>query len=140
MNRYQLVVSVVSACDAALLINSASANWFYDDDDNGNLDPKIVLTRPVNGRLDVWIGTYDVEYCDAQLQLETFDRQGTKLRALRSLTEAERVVQCPSRTISETGCFRRLLLICFGSRRSDYGLLLITSGHGSGLWRSNAFF
>lgn len=74
MNRYQLVVSVVSNCDAALLINSASANWFYDDDDNGNLDPKIVLTRPVNGRLDVWIGTYDGEYCDAQLQLETFDR------------------------------------------------------------------
>ena len=30
-----------------------------DDDDNGNLDPKIVLTRPVDGRIDVWIGTFD---------------------------------------------------------------------------------
>lgn len=74
MRPYQLVVSVVSECDSALLINTASANWYYDDDDNGNLDPKIVLTRPADGRIDVWVGTYDGEYCDAQLQLETFDR------------------------------------------------------------------
>ena len=74
MNRYKLEVRVVSECDAALLINTASANWYYDDDDNGNLDPKITLTRPVNGRIDVWIGTYDGEFCNAQLQLETFDR------------------------------------------------------------------
>ena len=74
MGRYQLVVSVVSECDAALLINTASANWYYDDDDNGNLDPKIVLTRPADGRIDIWIGTYDGEYCNARLSLETFDR------------------------------------------------------------------
>mgnify|MGYP001104853358 CR=1 FL=1 len=74
MSRYQLVVSVVSACDAALLINTASANWYYDDDDNGNLDPRIVLTRPADGRIDIWIGTYDGQYCDARLQMETFDR------------------------------------------------------------------
>ena len=74
MGRYILEVRVVSECDAALLINTASANWYYDDDDNGNLDPKIVLTRPANGRVDIWIGTFDGEYCDAQLQLETFDR------------------------------------------------------------------
>jgi hypothetical protein len=67
-------VRVVSECDAALLINTASANWYYDDDDNGDLDPKIVLTRPANGRIDIWIGTYDGEFCNAQLQLETFDR------------------------------------------------------------------
>ena len=72
MGGYQLVLSVVSECDSALLINTASANWYYDDDDNGNLDPKIVLTRPADGRVDVWIGTYDGEYCNAQLQLETF--------------------------------------------------------------------
>jgi hypothetical protein len=74
MSRYQLVVSVVSECDAALLINTASANWYYDDDDNGNLDPRIVLTRPADGRIDIWIGTYDGDDCNAQLQLETFDR------------------------------------------------------------------
>ena len=74
MGAYKLEVRVVSECDAALLINTASANWYYDDDDNGNLDPKITLTRPADGRIDIWIGTYDGEFCNAQLQLETFDR------------------------------------------------------------------
>lgn len=74
MNPYRLEVSVVSECDAALLINTASANWYYDDDDNGNFDPRIVLTRPVDGRIDIWVGTYDGEYCNARLELETFDR------------------------------------------------------------------
>ena len=72
MAGYQLVLSVVSACDATLLVNTGSANWYYDDDDNGNLDPRIVLTRPSNGILDVWIGTVDGSYCNAQLTLETF--------------------------------------------------------------------
>ncbi len=57
MGAYQLVVSVVSECDSVLLVNTSSANWYYDDDDNGNLDAKIVLTRPSDGRLDVWVGT-----------------------------------------------------------------------------------
>ncbi|WP_341367174.1 hypothetical protein [Yoonia sp. BS5-3] len=74
MGRYQLVLSVVSECDSALLINTASTNWYYDDDDNGNLDPRIVLTRPLDGRVDVWVGTYDGEYCNARLELETFNR------------------------------------------------------------------
>ncbi|WP_043699288.1 hypothetical protein [Yoonia vestfoldensis] len=74
MQPYRLVVSVVSKCDAALLINTASANWYYDDDDNGNLDPLITLTQPADGRIDIWIGTYDGAYCDATLKLETFDR------------------------------------------------------------------
>lgn len=74
MGRYQLVISLVSECDAALLVNTASASWYYDDDDNGNLDPRIVLTRPIDGRLDIWVGTYDGEYCNARLTMETFDR------------------------------------------------------------------
>jgi len=76
MGRYRLVISVVSQCDSILLINTGSVNWYYDDDDNRNspLDPLISLTRPSNGRLDVWVGTYDGEYCDATLSLETFYR------------------------------------------------------------------
>ncbi|OUD10677.1 hypothetical protein BVC71_04105 [Marivivens niveibacter] len=74
MSGLALEVAVVSDCDSALLINTASGTWYYDDDDNGNYDPRIVLTRPADGYLDVWIGTYDGDYCDAQLQLETFRR------------------------------------------------------------------
>lgn len=74
MGGLQLVISAISECDSALLINTGSATWYYDDDDNGNLDPRIVLTRPANGRIDIWMGTYDGEYCNARLQLETFSR------------------------------------------------------------------
>lgn len=74
MEGRQLVIAVQSNCDAALLINTASANWYYDDDDNGNSDPRIVLTRPANGWLDIWVGTYDGQFCDAVLQMQSFRR------------------------------------------------------------------
>jgi len=69
---FTLVVSVVSECDSTLLINTPAGNWYYDDDDNGNLDAWIDLTAPSSGILDIWIGTADGEYCNAQLKLETF--------------------------------------------------------------------
>lgn len=72
MSRYALHIRVNSNCDAALLVNTASATWFYDDDDNGNLDPLIILTNPADGYLDIWVGTYDGAYCDATLELETY--------------------------------------------------------------------
>lgn len=72
MGNYSLVVSVVSECDSVVLVNTGAANWYYDDDDNGNLDARITLTRPSNGWLDVWVGTQDGSTCDAILSLETF--------------------------------------------------------------------
>lgn len=74
MSAYTLEISVVSKCDSMLLVNTGRANWYYDDDDNGNYDPKIVLTRPSDGWLDIWVGTYDGQYCNAILRMETFYR------------------------------------------------------------------
>ncbi len=74
MERYRLVISAVSKCDTVLLINTGQANWYFDDDDGGNLDPAITLSRPSNGWLDVWVGTYEPQNCDATLKLETFNR------------------------------------------------------------------
>lgn len=74
MGSYQLAISVVSECDSVLLVNTSSSNWYYDDDDNGNLDAKVILTRPSNGWLDVWVGTENGAVCDAILSLETFQR------------------------------------------------------------------
>lgn len=58
MAAYELHIRVVSECDAALLINTASATWYYDDDDNGNLDPRIILTNPQDGPIHMTDG-YD---------------------------------------------------------------------------------
>ena len=74
MEPFRLVLKVVSECDSVLLVNTGAMNWYYDDDDNGNLDALITLTRPSNGWLDVWVGTHDGATCDAVLSLETFDR------------------------------------------------------------------
>ena len=74
MQNYKLSISVVSDCDAILLINTGSVNWYYDDDDNGNYDPMITLSRPSNGWLDIWVGTHNGALCDAVLTLETFKR------------------------------------------------------------------
>jgi non-specific serine/threonine protein kinase len=70
--RYQLEFRVVSACDSMLLVNTGGANWYWDDDDNGNLDPRIRLTRPSQGWYDIWVGTIGPDTCDAILIIETF--------------------------------------------------------------------
>lgn len=74
MENYKLKISVVSECDAILLINTGAVNWYYDDDDNGNYDPMITLSRPSNGWMDIWVGTHNGVLCDAVLTLETFKR------------------------------------------------------------------
>lgn len=77
MGGYKLSIGAltnVSGCDPILLINTGTANFYYDDDDWGDGDAKIDLTRPSNGWLDIWVGTYGGAVCDAVLVLETFDR------------------------------------------------------------------
>lgn len=74
MEQYRLVVDVDAQCDSALLINTANAQWLFDDDSNGNLDPRIEITdiAQMNGRVDIWVGTYGGGSCNATLNLETF--------------------------------------------------------------------
>ncbi len=74
MSGYRLVIQIISSCDTVLLVNTASVNWYYDDDDGAGANGLITLTRPANGWLDVWVGTYDGSYCNARLSLETFNR------------------------------------------------------------------
>ncbi len=71
MGAYSLVISVNSNCDAMLLVNDANGSWYYDDDSNGNSDPRLQLNG-MDGWLDVWVGTYNGSSCAANLSLETF--------------------------------------------------------------------
>ena len=74
MAGYNLEVTVAGACDTALLVNTPSASWFYDDDSAGDLQPTMLLTNVGDGRLDAWVGIYNGEYCDATLHLETWNQ------------------------------------------------------------------
>lgn len=73
LTGYAIEFRVESECDSVLLINTASGNWYYDDDDNGAGDPKIRLNRPSgDGIYDIWVGTYMPGNCQAQVILEMF--------------------------------------------------------------------
>ncbi|WP_166416253.1 hypothetical protein [Cochlodiniinecator piscidefendens] len=70
-SNFALQISVYSDCDATLLINTPSGSWMWDDDSNGNLDPKIYLNGAASGTYDIWIGSMGGN-CSANLALETF--------------------------------------------------------------------
>lgn len=72
MAGHSVVVSVLSNCDSSLLVNTPSAAWFYDDDSNGQGDPRLDVGAVGDGVLDIWVGTFDGAYCDAVLYVETF--------------------------------------------------------------------
>jgi hypothetical protein len=71
--RLEIEVSQ-AACDTVLLVNSANASWFFDDDSGGYPNPRINLygTSNTQGRIDVWVGTYGPSTCSATLEMETW--------------------------------------------------------------------
>ncbi|WP_039017801.1 hypothetical protein [Halocynthiibacter namhaensis] len=73
LSGYELEFRVVSDCDSVLLVNSATGTWLFDDDGNGNADPKIRMSgAQTEGVYDVWIGTYNGSQCNATLTVESF--------------------------------------------------------------------
>lgn len=72
-NRLEIEVTQQS-CDTVLLVNSANATWFFDDDSRGNLHPRVNLhgQSNISGWVDVWVGTYGTSTCSATLQMETW--------------------------------------------------------------------
>lgn len=59
-------------CDTVILINDAAGNWHWDDDTGP--DAEVTLGNPKSGYIDVWVGTYGGELCNATLVMESFDR------------------------------------------------------------------
>jgi hypothetical protein len=55
-------------CDTVLLVHTADAGFYYDDDSSGDLMPYLEAVV-YDGRVDVWVGTYGGNYCDAQIVL-----------------------------------------------------------------------
>ena len=68
LEGHRLFFEVAGSCDTMLML-SLNGHTYHDDDDAGDLQPRITLTRPRNGQYYVWVGTYEPEYCDARLML-----------------------------------------------------------------------
>lgn len=64
-------IRVTSECDTTLLVNSHDTIWHFDDDSNGGVLPMLNITgqQAIEGRVDVWVGTFDGDACEAVLEL-----------------------------------------------------------------------
>jgi hypothetical protein len=64
-----------SSCDTVMLVRTPDGQWHFDDDSNGNLNPRVDLTgmAALNGRVDVWMGTYGGGTCAGTVTLETWN-------------------------------------------------------------------
>lgn len=61
-------LSTYSSCDTVLLVNAPDGSWWFNDD-NGESLLSYLLVGVVPGRMDVWVGTYSGQRCDAHLTL-----------------------------------------------------------------------
>ncbi len=70
----RLEIEVASECDPTLLARTPDGVWHFDDDSGGELQPLLNLASGagLNGRLDIWVGTYGGDTCDVSVELETW--------------------------------------------------------------------
>ena len=73
MDHYPLEIRVEADCDTVLLVNAANGEWYYNDDGPYGYNPQINLrgSAVLNGRVDIWVGTYGGDTCFGDLVLET---------------------------------------------------------------------
>lgn len=65
-----LIISVDSNDDTTLVINAPDGRWYCDDDGGNGLNPSIRFNNPMNGRYEIWVGTYgDRTNSPAQLHI-----------------------------------------------------------------------
>lgn len=73
MDHYPLEIRVEAPCDTVLLVNAADGTWHYNDDGPYGQNPQINLrgSATLNGRVDIWVGSYNGQTCFGDLILET---------------------------------------------------------------------
>ena len=65
----QLVFNTYANVDTTLVINGPDGRWYCNDDFNGR-DPQVLLTRPLSGQYDIWVGVFGhSQVSDAQLAI-----------------------------------------------------------------------
>lgn len=69
--EYLLSISVVSEADTTLVVRGPDGRWHCVDDAGDSLNPAIELHPALEGRYDIWVGTYDLvrEYPEATLYI-----------------------------------------------------------------------
>ncbi|NKX46459.1 hypothetical protein [Roseicyclus persicicus] len=101
MDGYALTVGVQSDCDSTLLLHTPDGGWVFDDDSGGSLMPELTITGPgrLNGRVDVWIGTYGGGSCPATITFRTARGPGVADEA-GDVPQGGAAAGCPNPSLS----------------------------------------
>ncbi|MDG4649782.1 hypothetical protein P6F26_15160 [Roseibacterium sp. SDUM158017] len=71
MQGYDLTLEVQASCDTTLLAHGSDGRWYFDDDSAGSLQPRLTVpSAAMNGRLDLWVGTFGGQSCQATLVMQ----------------------------------------------------------------------
>jgi len=64
-------------CDTTLLVRMPNGGWYFDDDAGDRLRSRLRFTAidfnmsDLNGRMDVWVGTYNGNDCNVGVEVKT---------------------------------------------------------------------
>ncbi len=56
-----LRLGVEAAGDTTLVVHTPDGRWLCDDDSGSSTNPRLVITGPLEGQYDVWVGSYRPE-------------------------------------------------------------------------------
>lgn len=71
---YQRVSITAEAvdCDTSLLVNAPDTQWFFNDDAGYSFNPQIKFVQVFDGKMDIWVGTFDGHRCEALLTIQNY--------------------------------------------------------------------
>ena len=71
---YDLDLSTTGAdCDTVLLAQDAAGQWYYNDDDGGDLTSRLSIPSVAAGEIDIWVGTFGAATCQTTLVSRALD-------------------------------------------------------------------
>lgn len=72
-----LIISASSRTDTVLVVNAPDGRWYCNDDDGeGPLNPSVRFDDPMEGRYEIWVGTYQrVAPARARLHISEIETQ-----------------------------------------------------------------
>ncbi|WP_064971819.1 hypothetical protein [Aurantiacibacter marinus] len=69
-----LFITSESSADTTLVVNAPDGQWYCDDDSGDGMNPLITFDRPLNGRYEIWVGTFgDTSSSQASLRISEID-------------------------------------------------------------------
>ena len=71
-----LIISANSDSDTTLVVNAPDGLWYCDDDTGEGVNPSVRFNKPMSGRYEIWVGTYEgTDYRSATVDISELTSQ-----------------------------------------------------------------